>query len=253
MMAKVVSVHSFRGGTGKSNTTANLSALLALNGKKVGVVDTDIQSPGIHVLFDLPEEKVNYVLNDYLWGRCEIEQAAYDVTSVLKTEASGKIYLIPSSLNAADIARVLHDGYDVSLLSDGFRRLIRELSLDFLIIDTHPGLNEETLLSIAISNVLIIVLRPDRQDYLGTGITVEVARELNVPDMLLLVNKVPSSFDCSRIRTLVKKAYDCDAVAILPHCDELMSLASEELFVMRFPEHLVTGELKKLAARVISR
>ncbi len=50
---KIVSIHSFRGGTGKSNTTANLAAQVAMAGKRVGVVDTDIQSPGIHVLFGL--------------------------------------------------------------------------------------------------------------------------------------------------------------------------------------------------------
>ena len=52
-MAKITSIHSFRGGTGKSNTTANLSYLLANSGQRVGVIDADIQSPGIHVLFGL--------------------------------------------------------------------------------------------------------------------------------------------------------------------------------------------------------
>lgn len=52
-MSKIISIHSFRGGTGKSNTTANLAALLALAGQRVGVIDTEIQSPGIHVLFGL--------------------------------------------------------------------------------------------------------------------------------------------------------------------------------------------------------
>ena len=47
-MPKIVSVHSFRGGTGKSNLTANLGANLAMNDHRVGLVDTDIQSPGIH-------------------------------------------------------------------------------------------------------------------------------------------------------------------------------------------------------------
>ena len=50
-MGRIMSVHSFRGGTGKSNTTANLAAFLALRGLRIGVVDTDIMSPGIHVLF----------------------------------------------------------------------------------------------------------------------------------------------------------------------------------------------------------
>ena len=54
-MAKIVSVHSYRGGTGKSNLTANLAACLAAAGKRVAVVDTDIQSPGIHMLFGLED------------------------------------------------------------------------------------------------------------------------------------------------------------------------------------------------------
>ena len=56
-MARIVSVHSFRGGTGKSNTTANVAAVLAQSGLRVGVIDTDIQSPGIHVLFGLSGEQ----------------------------------------------------------------------------------------------------------------------------------------------------------------------------------------------------
>ena len=52
-MARVISVHSFRGGTGKSNIAASLATALALQGRRVAVVDTDIQSPGIHILFGL--------------------------------------------------------------------------------------------------------------------------------------------------------------------------------------------------------
>ena len=52
-MTEVVSIHSFRGGTGKSNVTANLAATLAKSGKRVGIIDTDVQSPGIHALFGL--------------------------------------------------------------------------------------------------------------------------------------------------------------------------------------------------------
>jgi MinD-like ATPase involved in chromosome partitioning or flagellar assembly len=69
------------------------------------------------------------------------------------------------------------------------------LSLDVLLIDTHPGLNEETLLSIVISDILVVVMRPDKQDYEGTGITVTVARELKVPNLMLIVNKAPLIFE----------------------------------------------------------
>ncbi len=62
-MSRVISVHSFRGGTGKSNAAANVATLLAAEGQRVGVVDTDIQSPGIHTLFGLNQEAIRYSLN----------------------------------------------------------------------------------------------------------------------------------------------------------------------------------------------
>jgi septum site-determining protein MinD len=67
-VAVIVSVHSFRGGTGKSDTTANVAALLAGSGKRVGVIDADIQSPGIHVLFGIAGDEVSGSLNEFLWA-----------------------------------------------------------------------------------------------------------------------------------------------------------------------------------------
>jgi len=246
-LASIISVHSFRGGTGKSNTSANLAALYAMEGLRVGVIDTDIQSPGIHVIFGLEEDDTLYSLNDYLWGKCTIEQTACDVTRVLGGKGNGAVYLIPSSVNAADIARVIHDGYDIDLLSDGFRDLIEALNLDILVIDTHPGLNEETLLSIAISNALLIVMRPDYQDYQGTGLTVEVARELEVPKMMILINKAPSTFDAAQIRDTVSGTYNCPVAAVIPHSDQMMGLASHDIFAVRYPDHAIVAELKQVA------
>ena len=98
----------------------------------------------------------------------------------------------------------MHDGYDVSLLHEGIGALVRELSLDLLLLDTHPGLNEETLLSIAVSDAVAIVLRPDQQDYEGTHVTVSVARKLRVPEMMLVVNKTPSVFDAADVKRRVE-------------------------------------------------
>jgi MinD-like ATPase involved in chromosome partitioning or flagellar assembly len=251
-VAKIISIHSFRGGTGKSNTSANITTILAAKGMRVGVVDTDIQSPGIHVLFGLDETMMAHSLNDYLWGKCTMEEAAQDVTARVGVPISGQIFLIPSSIKAGEIARVLREGYDVGLLNDGYQRLISTLKLDALIIDTHPGLNEETLLSIAISDALAIILRPDQQDYQGTGVTVEVARKLGVPRLLLVVNKVPQVFDPQRVRARVEQTYGCDVAAVLPHSEEMMALASAGIFAARFPESPFTTTLRELAEQLIN-
>lgn len=249
-MSKIVSVHSFRGGTGKSNTTANLATLLAMGGARVGVVDTDIQSPGIHILFNLDEADMVHSLNDYLWGKCGIKDAAHDVTGHLGTQVKGQIFLIPSSIKAGEIARILREGYDVGLLNDGFRDVVTQMELDYLMIDTHPGLNEETLLSIAISDALVVIMRPDQQDYQGTAVTVDVARKLDVPKMMMLVNKTPSAFDFDDVRQRVEQTYKVKVAAVLPHADEMMTLASSGIFSLKYPDHPITQGLKMVVAGI---
>jgi len=253
-MAKIVSIHSFRGGTGKSNTTANLATLIALAGKRVGVIDTDIHSPGIHVIFGLPEDSMQFTLNDFLWGRCRIEQAAHDVTppGIAAGRTRGAVILIPSSTRAGEIARVLRDGYDVGLLTDGFRALIRELELDYLFIDTHPGVNEETLLSIALSDTLILIMRPDNQDFQGTAVAVELARRLEVTDLQILVNKVPPGMDCDLLRGQVESAYKAPVVGMLLLDNDIARLGSAGVFAARFPDHPLTRSLQQVADQLLS-
>jgi MinD-like ATPase involved in chromosome partitioning or flagellar assembly len=253
-MAKIVSVHSYRGGTGKSNTTANLAATVARYGNRVGIVDTDIQSPGIHVLFGFDEDSVTRSLNDYLWGRRAISEVAYDVTSVLEGRGTpkSKVYLVPSSVKAGEIARVLREGYDVGLLNEGFQELVESLNLDYLFIDTHPGLNEETLLSITISDILVLLLRPDQQDYQGTAVTVDVARKLEVPKLLMVMNKAPTVFDFDQLRKRVEEAYGAHVAGVLPHSDEMMVLASSGVFAIKYPENPLSQIIESIAQQVMS-
>ena len=247
--ATIVSVHSFRGGTGKSNTTANVAAILAQAGKRVGVIDADIQSPGIHVLFGLAGVDVDASLNDYLFGDREIGDVALDVTDGAGA-GGGRLFLIPSSMRPGEITRVLRDGSDPHRLTTGLRALVDDLNLDVLLIDTHPGLNEETLLSLVLSNVLLVIMRPDEQDYEGTGITVRIAQELDVPRVMLVVNKTPDTFDAGHVEERVRAAYGCDVAAVLPHSDDLMRLASEGVFTLRFPAHPLSDLYRRVAARL---
>ncbi|MCB0007485.1 MAG: MinD/ParA family protein [Anaerolineales bacterium] len=243
-MTQIISTHSFRGGTGKSNITANLAALLARRGHRVGVFDTDIQSPGIHVIFNLAEDEIRLTLNDYLWGNCSIEEATYQVQS----ENGGAVFLVPSSIKANDIARVLREKYDANDMHDAFRSLISAFRLDYLLIDTHPGLNEETLLSIAISDKLIIVLRPDRQDFQGTSVTVDVARRLRVPHISLVINKIPPEFNFADVQRQVEETYDCDVAALLALSTDLAENASSSLFCLEHPDHPFTAGVEQIVA-----
>lgn len=257
MAGKIVSIHSFRGGTGKSNTTANLAAQAALAGHRVGVVDTDIQSPGIHVLFGLDAGSMGHTMNDYLYGKCEIRDVAYPVGEHAagaegRAKLAGKtIWLFPSSIETKEITRVLHDGYSAQRLNEGLNKLIKEFQLDYLFIDTHPGLNDETMLSVAMSDVLVILMRPDEQDFQGTAVTVDLARGLDVPHLFIAVNKaLPGSND--QVRERVQKKFNTQVAGIMPLNFELAALASSDLFSLKFPTHLWSVGLRDIAESVLS-
>ena len=98
---------------------------------------------------------------------------------------------------------------------------------------------------------LTVIMRPDQQDYQGTGVTVDVARKLDVPRMMLIVNKVPTVFDLGEVKAQVEQTYDCEVAAVLPHSDEMMILASAGIFVLRYPDHPITATLKQAMSRLV--
>lgn len=243
-MGRIVSVHSYRGGTGKSNITANLAYLVAKRGKHVAVLDTDIQSPGVHLIFGLDGQRLVYTLSDFVFGRCELAETVYDVSRQIGLGAgAGRVYLLPSSMAVDDISRIIAEGYDVNRFSKEFRRLIAELDLDYLFLDTHPGLNRETLLTIAISDELLILLRPDTQDYHGTAVLLEVASRLNVPRIRMVVNKVVNGMTAESVRTHVQAAYGHAVIGVLPLDESMAIVGSRELFAHIHPEHPLTMAL----------
>lgn len=255
---KIVSIHSFRGGTGKSNTTANLAAQVALAGKRVGVVDTDIQSPGIHVLFGLDEKKMGKTMNDFLHDRATIREIGLPIhENVGDAEGLSKlrgafIWLFPSSIKGTEISQILKEGVDFNKLNEGLQGTISEFDLDYLFIDTHPGLNEETLLSIATSDVLIIILRPDNQDLQGTSVTVDIARSLDVPHLLLMVNKALPKYDFAGIKRDIEAQFNEQVAAVLPLSFDIADNASRDLFSLRFPDHDWSRGLKQVADAILA-
>ncbi len=256
-MSKIISIHSFRGGTGKSNVTANLAAQAALAGKRVAMIDTDIQSPGIHVLFGLNEHSIQKTLNDYLHGDCSITEAAHlvgreaDAQPGVRQLADKNLWLVPSSIKTGEISRVLRDGYDVNILNKGLKTLRKELQLDYLFIDTHPGLNEETLLSIGISDEMIIILRPDQQDFQGTAVTLDVARSLDVPNIRLFVNKALTKYDPAQIKAHSEQTFEAPVLGVLPLSEDMVDMGSADLFSLRFPTHPWSKELIRAAQTIL--
>ena len=146
------------------------------------------------------------------------------------------------------IAKILREGYEVERLNDAIFDLVEDLKLDYVVIDTHPGINEETLLSTAISDALVMVMRPDSQDYLGTAVAIEVAERLDVPQINLVVNKLPDCFEPDSVKQRVNDSFNYTPTAILPLSADLLNLASGGLAVLECPDHTWTQSVKDLAS-----
>jgi len=252
-MGQTISIHSYRGGTGKSNLSANVSYRLAQRGKRVAVLDTDLQSPGVHVVFRFDKDRITHTLSDFLFGKCDLEDAAYDISGDLGlSDESGALFLLPSSMTVEAIMRILSEGYDVGKLNNHFSSLMDALDPDLLVPDTHPGLNKETMLTTAISDTLVIIVRPDSQDFHGTAVLVEVAGRLGVPRVYTVANKVVGGLDPAEVRKKLKQAFGYEVIGVLPLNEEMASLGSRDLFLRRHADHAFSRELESVAERLLA-
>jgi MinD-like ATPase involved in chromosome partitioning or flagellar assembly len=95
-------------------------------------------------------------------------------------------------------------------------------------------------------------LRPDRQDFQGTAVTVDVARRLSVPTLLVVVNRVLESFDFVAVREQVEQTYSIPAAGVLPNSDDLIRPASSDIFSLRYPDHRWSREVERIADALVS-
>jgi MinD-like ATPase involved in chromosome partitioning or flagellar assembly len=97
---------------------------------------------------------------------------------------------------------------------------------------------------------LIVVLRADAQDFDGTGVTVQVARQLEVPQLLLMVNQLPQTGQLQAVRARVEQTFNCGVAAILPQAEEFMTFDNHGLFALRHPAHPISVALQHAAKRL---
>ncbi|WP_333774203.1 MinD/ParA family ATP-binding protein [Streptomyces sp. IBSBF 3136] len=246
-MSQIITVHSYRGGTGKSSTAANLAVLLASSGRRVALVDTDIQTPALDILFGDALGTVRHSLSDYLIGRCEIEDAAYAAEADAGHDG---FFVVPARSRAAGINEIMGRGYDVGLLREGFDRLIDSLALDVLLLDTHAGFNNETVTSMASSDALVVVTRADRLDMAGAAETMSLAERLGCGRLSVAVNLVPAGTEPEPLRAKVENAFGTPITVALPYAPEMASLAGERLFSTAYPHHPLVAGYRRIIADV---
>ncbi len=246
-MSQIITMHSFHRGVGKTFTAVNLTVALALKGWRVAIIDTSLQSPGVHYPFGIRENTFEYSLNDFLQGRCGIQQATYNITPQLDVEVKGEIFLTPASIAAEDILQIVRTGYNLDVFHKGLDDMSDKLNLDAIVIDTHAGLDEQTLKIIALSNVLVVLMRLEQQEYQGTGVIVDIARKLDISDVQIAASQIPPIYTIPQIEQQVKNAYHCPLLMSILHSEQVIELAGAGIFMTHFPNHPITTQFKNAA------
>ncbi len=146
MEGKVIVITSGKGGVGKTTATSSIGAALALEGKRVAIVDMDIGLRNLDVVMGL-ENRIVFNIVDVVLGKCKISQAA------IRDRRIDNLFLIPASQS---------DNKDV-LSPAGVERVANELrkEFDYVIMDSPAGIERGFQNAIVSANEAIVICTPD--------------------------------------------------------------------------------------------
>lgn len=280
-MAKCISFHSYKGGTGKTTLAANFSFLLASKGYSVYLLDLDFYAPSIYTYFNVEPK---YWINDYLKGNATLDDIMIDSSTFLKEKVEGELKIGFSRGGKEDIYQL-----EGSILNDRdqqvkqFRNFIamREDLLvtknaDFIIMDTSPGIRYWSINSIVISDIVLLTLKMGDLDLRGTiKMIKEIYSSLIEHGAIckLLLNRVsgycvptnnlePGSIHITEddsffkkkidleIANIFDKTFDIDTMLEIPCYCDIQFKEKEFLTTHEYPSHPFTHKIHSLASKV---
>ncbi|MBR6396349.1 MAG: septum site-determining protein MinD [Lachnospiraceae bacterium] len=145
-MGEVIVVTSGKGGVGKTTTTANVGTGLAMLGKKVVLIDTDIGLRNLDVVMGL-ENRIVYNLVDVIEGNCRIKQA------LIKDKRYPNLYLLPSA-QTRDKDAVTPD--QMKMLAEQLKE-----EFDYILLDCPAGIEQGFKNAIAGADRALVVTTPE--------------------------------------------------------------------------------------------
>jgi cellulose biosynthesis protein BcsQ len=189
----IITLHSYKGGTGKTLLSVNLATIFADKGKKVCLLDLDLRAPSLSSTFN---NKNKFWVNDYLNKICKIESILTDCTpNYIK---SGQLFVglaDPSTATIRDMA-----SKDRKWEMEALGRLLSlkdtllgDMNFDYVICDSSPGLQYSSINAIVAADAVLVVTSIDRSDLEGTQRMIEDLYDLYEKKTVIVVNKVPAT------------------------------------------------------------
>lgn len=174
-MGEVIVVTSGKGGVGKTTTTANIGAGLALTGKKVVLVDADIGLRNLDVVMGL-ENRIVYDLVDVVEEVCRLKQA------LIKDKRYDSLYLLPAAQTKDKNA------VSPQQMQDLCKQLKEQF--DFVIIDCPAGIEQGFKNAIAGAERAIVVTVPEVSSVRDADRIIGLLSAHELPNPQLVINRL---------------------------------------------------------------
>ena len=277
MAAKCIAFHSYKGGTGKTTIASNCAALLAKRGFKVALLDLDVYAPSLLAYFQREPKKW---LNDYLLGQAEVDEVMTPVTDSIQdyakqhdgiSEIRGKLWIGFCNVKKEEVYKIEAGTSDSS--KSQLRRfillrenLIRDYDLDYIIIDTSPGIRYWSINALAVADTLFLTLKMGDIDVEGTKrLASEIYGSLTKygTRSFLLFNRVAgyclpnhtetkenallmNSYETDNAENTLSKETKMGVISAIPCCCDIQFSRKEFLTALTHPAHPFTKQLEVL-------
>jgi MinD-like ATPase involved in chromosome partitioning or flagellar assembly len=253
-VGKIVVVHSYKGGTGKTLLSVNLAATFVKHGRKVCLLDLDFRAPSLATLLNVT--KSNYWLNDYLNGACEIDKVLVDLTD--RIHNGGKLFVAfanPATeairdMSAKDRKWEMHALGRLLALRNS---LLDEKGFDYLVMDTSPGLQYSSINAIVSADLVIVATTFDRSDVDGTKRMLHELYDLFEKKTEIVLNKVLNASSPMRkeaIQTNIKDLYQAPLLGLIPCFCDVLRAEGNTIFIEEKPEHPFTKIMDQIASEI---
>jgi len=288
-MTKCIALHSYKGGTGKSTISSNLSASLAKKGLTAVLLDVDVYAPSLQDYFQWQPKKS---INDYLFENANIDEVIHDLSPVLNKFSSpdgeqsdsskGKLLVAFSSTSKDEIYKldgaVRQEGSKIQLLRKFLmlrEEIVSKYNADFVIIDTSPGIRYWSINSLAIADTILLSLKLDGIDLKGTRLLAkeiyDSLTKLGTKSYLLLNRaagyclppnlageQTSSSQEMynntvdnqSKVISKLNADIGMDTILSIPCYCDIQFDSNEFLTALRFPNHPFAGKIDALIEKL---
>jgi septum site-determining protein MinD len=172
---EVIVITSGKGGVGKTTTSANLGTALALQGKRVALIDADIGLRNLDVVMGL-ENRIIYDIIDVIEGNCRLKQA------LIKDKRFPTLNLLPAAQTKDKNA----------VNPEQMKKLCDELRLDFdfTLIDCPAGIEQGFKNAIAGADRAIVVTVPEVSAVRDADRIIGLIEAAEIKDVKLILNRI---------------------------------------------------------------